>query len=966
MNRACASLVLASSMVAAAGIAAMSCESPFAPQGEGERVPLGQVVVQDVAATAERTYTFAVVAGRPYAVFLEAAQGVVWLSVVDSASQRTVAAVTATQGFAPLMQNATPNFTPDSAAVYQIRVKSAVSGAAAQFRFLVYPVQLNPEDRSAMFAIGDTVTGEAIDPVADVDGFLVQGRAGERVVAVLDPLAPSASGGLTLDVLDPASMTRLGGMAAYAGRAPSGTTGRLLLPATRWYEFRVSGADGYQRYVGLYRFWSYAIDPAPEHIPAEVSVATEVAGEAIDRAGDIDEFTFPTAAGAEYDALLVAPRPFRLTVAAGTDTAVAAVTASPGATHTPATGRFTLRTADSATLRVSGGPAIADTGAYRFVLYPIDRRPEHVSATLVPGDTVTGEAVDVPGDIDEFTFSADTGRQFNVFFQALGPSPNVTERLDLVGAEWLDVVSTGGDTGQFTGRFSGLRTVRVLGWDDTSDLHVGPYRLCLYAIDPRPEHVAGTLALDDSLSGEALDVPGDVDEFHVAVPDSTLVSLLIQLGPDASAGTVGAELIDAVSSRPVAGVLADAPNAYGFTRGVAVAPGPYTLRVAAVNDRSAFHGSYRLWLYHFGLGPESVRDTIAVGDTVGGEAIDVPGDEDDFYFYGTTGEHIDVALQGMAVPSSAGFSTALFTPIPYLEPFRFSSPASSPSLTDRESLRLDLPATGYYRLVVGAGGPPDSARGPYRFAVLPFSTAPEHVSANLVPGDSVIAEQIDALDDWDEYNVTATPGQELGIIFQSPTSANWPVVLAWDSATGDTLASVVGQYRRLAGPFYVPASGRVKVAAFTQRGIWHQGCCGYGFVGPYRVDVVAINRAPENVPTTYVVGDTVRGEAISPLGDIDEFTSSATPGATLRVWFRLTAHPVPAGGLISFGIMDPATGSVIFGKGLSFTGATPDYGAGSSFVVPPSGTYLIRVWGQGWYSNEVATAPYEFVITEGP
>src|SRR2546422_6271542 len=71
----------------------------------------------------------------------------------------------------------------------------------------------------------------------------------------------------------------------------------------------------YPRYRGPYRFWSYPIDRAPEHRPAAMPLAAEVRGETIDPAGDVDEFTFTAAAGAEYNAFVQAPRPVQLEVA---------------------------------------------------------------------------------------------------------------------------------------------------------------------------------------------------------------------------------------------------------------------------------------------------------------------------------------------------------------------------------------------------------------------------------------------------------------------------------------------------------------------------------------------------------------------------------------------------------------------------------------------------------------------------
>jgi len=131
--------------------------------------------------------------------------------------------------------------------------------------------------------------------------------------------------------------------------------------------------------------------------------------------------------------------------------------------------------------------------------------------------------------------------------------------------------------------------------------------------------------------------------------------------------------------------------------------------------------------------------------------------------------------------------------------------------------------------------------------------------------------------------------------------------------------------------------------------------------------VISIDRAPESVPQGYAVGDTVRGEAIFPAGDIDEFTSSGTPGDTLSPWYRLTASPVPPSGSgITLEVIDPATGVILVGWGTSLIGSSPQYYSPGYFVVPPAGTFLIRVRGSGLFGDELETAPYEFFVKRGP
>jgi len=971
-------------------LAAVSCsESPFEPRGEGERVPVGTIIEQGVTGDSARWYSFAARPNGTYAVFFEALEGSASLTVVDSARQSLVASVSARQGGAGLDDNATNNFFAPTGGVYRLRVITFPSAAAARFRLLVYEINTAPENVPARFAIGDTVAGETIDPIVDGDQFFARGTAGQEVVLVMETLGPPGSGSVSLTVVDTVASTLLGYVFGDAG-TPTLTTGRLRLPASQDYLFSVWSVTSnvYPRYRGPYRFWSYLINRAPEHRPAAIPLGAEVRGETIDRAGDVDEFTFAAAAGAEYNAFIQASRAVQLEVAPVTGPVLATVTSSGSDTalFTHATGRFQVPAAGTYIVRVSGtAPSqIADTGAYRLFLYPIDRRPEHVSAAITPGDTVSGEQIDLPGDVDEFTFSGVAGEEFNVFFQAESGSPQTMLQLEVVdgaGTVLRTVQSVGTDTSllrQVTGRFAlpgtGTYRLRVSGAPSyPADFNRGPYRLFLYPINRRPETVPATLTFGDSVSGEAIDLPGDVDEFRVTVPDSSGANLVLEVDSPSDGGLM-AQLVDSATGHVIATTTSFQVGTPVATGRLPVAPGKYIVRVGTSGDaydRSTFRGAYRLWFYRFSYGPEAVPDTFAIGDTVSGEAIDPPGDIDVFHFHGVRGQHVNIALQGMAAPSAGGFQAFITGPTGYSIVF---SGTSAAALGDHQTLRVDLPATGWYEIDVSgagfAGAGVRTERGPYRFIVEPLGTAPEHVGSALVPGDSVTTEAIDGPGDWDEYTVTASPGQDVGVIVHSTrTDFLYPYLRIFDRATGDSLLTALyGDH--LVGPFRVPASGQVGIAVYQPDGFFrfcYDATCGgyYRFVGAYAFRVITINRAPENVSAAYTVGDTVRGEAIFPAGDIDEFTTTAVPGDTLTAYIRLTAPPVGEQDQgLTLEVIDPATGNTLIGMGAQFFGQT--FNSVGSFTVPAGGGFLIRVRGSGTFGDQLTTAPYEFFLRRGP
>ncbi len=978
----------------AGGAAAVACsDSPFEPRGVGERISAGVVVTGSVASDTVRRYTFHAEAGREYAVFVDALDGSVLLGVYDSATHAPRAVGFDHAGTGGLYETATNNFLGlEGVLLIEVRRDLGSTATTALFQFLVYQVNTSPEGHSAEFAIGDTVTGERLEPFVDVDHFVAAGHAGQEVVGWLEALATGV-GDLRLTVLSPdsqylasAASVRSGGPAYVLPTQP------FALPADGDYGFEVrAGRGSGAPFTGPYRFWIRAINLAPEHGSPLAPLGTPIDGEKIDEYADVDEFRFSGTAGQELNvfvqALSSSARVEVKDFGGGVLAAAASSSSDTGLTD-HGTGRFRLPAAGTYTLRVTAGLSLADTGAYRLLLYPIDRRPEHVPATVVIGDTVAGESVDLPGDVDEFAFTGPQGQQVNVFYQALGGPGAAVLRLELVSptdSTLRAAVSFGADTtllyrqtGRVTLPATGTYTIRVSGVLDGLGRDRGPYRFFVYPVNTKPESLPDTLAFGDSVFGESIAIAGDLDEFRVTAPDSSGANLVLQVGPDANGGTLTAELVNNASGTIVTQLFAYTPGSADLSGTLFLAPGVYTVRVqgyGAADGPSLAVGSYRLWFYKFRAGPESVRDTIAVGDTVTGEAIDPVGDIDRFVFHGERGQHVNIALQGIAAANTGALQAFLSRSGQGFPLALVGTTTAADSLGAHQTLRLDLPSTGWYYLGVGTAGSPKAGfgdHGPYRLALTSQEIAPEHAGSALTPGDSVTTDGIDYLGDWDEFTATATAGRELGIIFESgATGPGYPFVRAFDPATGDTLAGTVGQGARLAGPFVVPSSGQVAIAVFEPptvsfRMCYDATCNGvFRFVGGYKVRVIPIDRAPENVPAAYTVGDTVRGEALAPAGDIDEFTSSGTPGDTLSPWYHLTADPVPVGGLITLEVIDPTTGAVLVGKNVS-AGYAWDFFSPGSFVVPPSGAFMIRVRGSGTFGDELATAPYEFFVKRGP
>jgi hypothetical protein len=965
---------------------ALGCESPFEPRGDGERVPIGHVIEHEVIGDSADWYSFEANPKVLYVVFLEALRGSAYLVVSDSSHQSQFTYVVASTGGPELLENASGTVGTQDGGVYQVRVTRVPPNTIARYRFMVYAIDQAPELVPDHFTLGDTVIGESINPMVDQDSFSVHGDSGQEIVAVAEALGPAGSGSVSLTVIDPALNSFFGYVIADAGTSVARTTGRLRLSGSHDYRFFVSSvtSNQYPRYRGPYRFWSYIVNRAPEHRAAAIPFNVEIRDERLDQAGDVDEFTFQANAGTDFNAFVQgSERTFQLEVARRGAAPFAAATsqASDTALFAHATNRFHITDAGTYVLRATGSQSyqVADTGAYRLYLYAIDPKPEHVSATITPGDTVAGEEIELPGDVDEFTFTGVAGEEFNAFLQAQNGRPETRLWLDVLdhtGTVLRRAESFGSDTSllrQAGGRFalpgSGTYRLRVSEAQIVGAFDYRcPYRLFLYRVNRHPESSPATLAFGDSVSSEATDVPGDVDEFRVRVPDSSGANVAFALEYQPVGGSLTVQLIDSTT-----GQVLVSRTAYDTTRGalgrLLLGPGTNILRADGnpYGDPSFVQGRYRLWFYRFGYGPEVAADTFMIGDTVSSESVEPWGDDDQFHFYGVKGQHVNLMLQGLAAPTNGWFQ-AMVTPPPgaTVNPYLFlNSGTAAGALEDHQTTRVELPGTGWYTFELNGGGGSDVERGPYRFTVLPVPSGPEHVSAALVVGDSVTTELIDTPGDWDEFTLTATPGQELYLIFRGVpgSSGPFPYAHVMDPSTRDTLAFNIGQGERVVGPFLVPASGQAAIAVYQPAGFYrfcYDATCGglFSFVGPYAFQLLALNRGPENVPATYTVGDTVRGESLFPSGDIDEFIASTTPGEQLTPFYRLPSGPTPASGLIALHVVDPATGSVLVGSNFAVLGN--DFNSPGSFTVPATGSFVVRI--RAYYADDITTAPFEFFV----
>ncbi len=158
------------------------------------------------------------------------------LTVLDSRERRSVLA---TVGSAPgsngaSNDNPSTNVPTNLAGVLLLQAQ-VFNGDTAQFQFKVVPVNTAPEIQPSQFVLGDSITGETIDPRYDTDIFTAHANAGQIFAAALQPLGIDP-GGVTLYI-----ETDAGQLAALvpASVEPLMSTGPIPVSVSQDYRFVV-------------------------------------------------------------------------------------------------------------------------------------------------------------------------------------------------------------------------------------------------------------------------------------------------------------------------------------------------------------------------------------------------------------------------------------------------------------------------------------------------------------------------------------------------------------------------------------------------------------------------------------------------------------------------------------------------------------------------------------------------------
>jgi len=283
-----------------------------------------------------------------------------------------------------------------SSGTYRVEVASARSRCAGftnfpftgSYRFTLHPIDTRPESVPQAISIGDTVVGEAIDQVGDVDRFRLVGTPGAMTLIYPHRTLTGPRGLLRF---------RADGQPGYLGQdhylgsaSDTGLTSTpgdvYTIPDSGVLTVQISGwRDGPGGDTGSYTLYFDPIDPAPEVHASAISIGDTVSDEAIDKLGDIDLFTFHGTPGQQVNVA------FRMVAGPGTGALILAVVGPDGqlqgegtkwvsrGTADPDgyTGVFTIASTGTYTVQVSSAHTHLpeNVGAYRFQVFAVPPSP---------------------------------------------------------------------------------------------------------------------------------------------------------------------------------------------------------------------------------------------------------------------------------------------------------------------------------------------------------------------------------------------------------------------------------------------------------------------------------------------------------------------------------------------------------------------------------------------------------------
>jgi hypothetical protein len=261
-----------------------------------------------------------------------------------------------------------------------------------------------------------------------------------------------------------------------------------------------------------------------------------------------------------------------------------------------------------------------------------------------------------------------------------------------------------GHAGTFALRVSGVTEGR-----DVTEAG-GPYRIETFRISSGPESRSATVVVGDTVRGERIDHPGDVDTFLLTAPEGREIIVTLHGTRDSVGHAFELRVLNPANGLSLGETASvGAPQA---SARISVPPGPPLRLAIAENvtlcgqppcaEGATLTGSYWFTTHVFDPAPEGRAASFAIGDTLD-ERIDPIGDVDEYEFTGSAGEQLRLQFATPdGVSTSGGCAQGLTAVVRSKATFQALRVANSqaPGTLDANSLAFTLPSAGAYTLTV--------------------------------------------------------------------------------------------------------------------------------------------------------------------------------------------------------------------------------------------------------------------------
>jgi hypothetical protein len=542
------------------------------------------------------------------------------------------------------------------------------------------------------------------------------------------------------------------------------------------------------------------------------------------------------------------------------------------------------------------GVRASDDAEFEFRLDPPLTSPEHVTDSIILGDTVTGEWFDGGEDVDSFRFRASAGQEIVVYLGfaeilsyvrggavmlsvSIGSTNLVSDFFDVdpEPAEPRVYTMVAPADGQYTLQLRGLA------------LWQGRYAIFLRTRDRAPETAPVTFAIGDTVS-ERMDDIADVDEFRftAAAGDELMFNVATsESWRDSLTFLVYTASDTALRYAITAATSLDDP---GLPMWSVPASGEYRVRVVAPYRRTRVEstGDYRFEFYRVNRAPELVNAVIPFGGTMTGETIERRGDIDEFVIAidsGTTLAGNPVVVMGsrggrlltvLSAPSGAEVTKWEQTGAPGVR--------DSVIVSSQYGARVQTLESGAHRLRIRG----DSVGGhTYGFRTYRIDPSTESRSRTVTIGSWIEGEGLDVEGDLDEFEVMLDSGRTYALELEAAGQPAGSVALTafgFRQSLGSSIGIVSGDTGR--SRLIADATGmqpiRVNASTFVP-----------SIVGAYRFRVLQTNLAPETTDSVLAIGESVEGESIGEFGDVDHFYVTASSTDSLRLVMELVPLSQP-------------------------------------------------------------------------